>query len=192
MKILKVLIAAFLIVFICITVCEAFLWFSSSSSLPTPVVKWPLDVSKKNSMVNQQFKIIEYRSYYFALRFGYITKGSQDRIIADGLRVLALIDHDISTMKRTGINIPIHLKISKLDNVSLPPQLIYEDTILTHGKYATTFGYHLREIIAIDLKPGIYRVEANTIEDRLEFLGTPTYLQIEPHSQIKFLPGSIK
>jgi hypothetical protein len=95
-------------------------------------------------------------------------------------------------MKRTGINIPIHLKISKLNTGNLPPKLIYEDKILTHGIYASAFGEHDREIIAIDLKPGIYRVEANTIEDRPEFLGTPTYLQIEPHSQIKFLPGSIK
>jgi hypothetical protein len=187
--------SSFLIIFICMTVCEAFSWFSSTSpstTLPIPVVKWPFDVSKQNSTVDQEIRIREYRSYYFALRFEFVTKGSQERIEADGDRVLALVDVDMSTMKHKGINIPIHLKISKPDTGSLLPKLIYEDTILTHGTYAGAFGYHLREIIAIDLKPGIYRVEVNTIEDRPEFLGTPTYLQIEPHSQIKFLPGSIK
>ena len=132
----------------------------------------------------------EYRSYYFALRFDYVTKGTDD--LSDHNRVLALVNVDISTLKRTGINIPIHLKISKLDSGSLPPQLIYENTILTKGMYASCFREYLREIIAIDLKPGIYRVEANTIEDRPEFLGAPTYLQIEWGSNIKFLPGSIK
>jgi Domain of unknown function (DUF5625) len=193
MKILKVLIAAFLIIFICMTVCEAFSWFSSTSpstTLPTPVVKWPLDVSKRDSKINQEFRIDEYRSYYFALRFDSITKGSQDRIAADADRVLALVGE--GPQEDQGIKISIHLKIIKPDTGSLPPKLIYEHTILTHGIYAMAFGYHLREIIAIDLKPGIYRVEANAIEDRPEFSGTPIYLQIEPHSQIKFLPGSIK
>jgi hypothetical protein len=97
MKILKVLIAAFLIIFICMTVCEAFSWFSSTSpstSLPTPVVKWPFDVSKRDSKVNQEFRIRDYRSYYFALRFDYVTKGPDD--LADDYRVLALVDHDVS------------------------------------------------------------------------------------------------
>ena len=184
---LEKLIVAFILLFPCMTACAA----STSTSPPTPVVKWPLDVSKKNSTVNQEFRIRDYRSYYFALRFDYSG-------LADLDRVLALVDHDISSMRRTGINIPIHLKISKLDSGSLPPELIYEDTILTKGKYAAAAewkkgdGEFLREIIAIDLKPGIYRVEANTIEDRPEFTGTPSYLQIEPHSKIKFLPKSIR
>jgi hypothetical protein len=186
---LKRLILALLICFPWVTACSA---SSQTSSPPTPVVKWPLDVSKQDSKVNQQFRIIEYRSYYFALRFDYDTKVSHDRIVADGQRVLALIDVDMSTMKHKGINIPIHIKISKLDTGSLPPELIYENTILTKGMYVAAFGNYRREIIEIDLKPGIYRVEANTIENRPEFSGTPSYLQIEGHSNIKFLPGSIK
>jgi hypothetical protein len=193
MKILKVLIAAFLIIFICMTVCEAFSLFSStpsSKSPPTPAVKWTLDVSKRDSKVNQEFRIDEYRSYYFALRFDYDTKGSQERIEADGLRVLALVGE--GPQEDQGIKIPIHLKINKLDSGSFPPQLIYENTILTHGTYATAFGNHRREIIEINLKPGTYLVEANTIEDRPEFSDTPSYLAIEPDSRMKFLPGSIK
>ena len=176
---LKRLILAFLIFFPLSTACAAF----STTSPPTPAVKFPFYVSKKDSTVNQEFQIREYRSYYFALRFEFSGQ-------VDGQRVLVLVGN--GTSYYPGIGIPIHLKIFKLDSGSLPPELLYEDAIMTEGKYAAAFEKYLREIIAIDLKPGIYRVEANTLEDRPEFSVTPSYLQIEPHSQIKFLPGSIK
>lgn len=184
---LQRLILVFLILFPLLAACSA---SSTTSTPPTPVVKWPLDVSKRNSKVNQQFKIIEYRSYYFALHFAYDTKGSEVDSQNNGRRLQKLVGH--GSREDEGIKIPIHLKINKLDSGSFPPQLIYEDTILTRGIYAGTFGYLDREIIEIDLKPGTYLVNANTIEDRPEFSGTPTYLAIEPHSQIKFLPRSIK
>ncbi|MCX5848626.1 MAG: DUF5625 family protein [Deltaproteobacteria bacterium] len=189
MKILKVLIAAFLIFFICMTVCEAFSWFSLTStsiSPPTPVVKWPFDVSKRDSKVSQEFRIREYRSYYFALRFNYFGE-------VDLYRVLALVGDGSS--KYPGIAIPIHIKIYKLNTEIISPELIYENTIVTKKRYAHGFerkqtdGNYTREIIAINLKSGIYRVEANTIKDSPEFSGTPTYLQIEGHSQIRFLPN---
>ena len=185
MKLSKILVVAFLTFIPCIAACAAF-W---STSPPTPVVKWPFDVSKRDSKVNQEFRIREYRSYYFALRFDYFGPAEDDR-------VLALVGHGPG--KYPGIDIPIHVKIHKLDTGDLPPELIYEDTIITKHHYAhgyewkQTDGEYLREIIAIDLKPGIYRVEANTIEDRPEFSGTPSYLQIEGHPNVKFFPDSIK
>ena len=176
---LKKLIVAFLIFIFCMTACAGL----QTTSPPTPVVKWSFDVSKRDSKVNQEFRIVEYRSYHFALRFDYSD-------ITNRKRVFALVGD--GTREDPGIDIPIHLKISKLDTGSLPPELIYENTILTKHYYGQAYGYFEREIIAINLKPGMYRVEANAMEDRPEFLGTQTYLQIEPHSQIKFLPGSIK
>jgi hypothetical protein len=183
---LKRLIVAFLMFFPLVTTCLA----SSPTSPPTPVVKWPFDVSKRDSTVNQEFRIREYRSYYFALRFNYFGQADEHRVfeqlVGDG------------PSHYPGINIPIHVKIFKLDTGSLPSELIYENTITTkycyrHGyEWKQTDGNYIREIIAVDLKPGIYRVEANTIEDRPEFSGTPSYLQIEPHPNIKFLPSSIK
>ncbi len=185
---LKILIATLPMLFPCMTACAAF-W---STSPPTPVVKWPFDVSKRDSKVNQEFRIREYRSYYFALRFDHLGP-------PDAQRVLAVVGD--GSRKYPGIAIPIHIKILKLlDTGNPPPELIYEGTISTSNSYAgvgtwwppSGHGAFLREIIAIDLKPGIYRVEVNTIEDRPEFSGTPSYLQIEWHSNIKFLPKSIR
>ncbi len=185
---LKRLLAALLMLFPLLTACAAL----SQTSLPTPVVKFPFDVSKRDSTINQEFRISDYRSYYFALRFYHLGP-------PDAQRVLALVGNGGS--EPSGIDIPIHIKIFKLlDTGNTPPELIYEGTVSTSNSYAgvgtwwppSGHGAFLREIIAIDLKPGIYRVEANTIEDRPEFSGTPSYLQIEPHSDIKFLPNSIK
>jgi hypothetical protein len=172
---LERLILAFLILFPWVTACAAF----SSSSPPTPVVKWPFDVSKRDSKVNQEFRIREYRNYIFALRFDYFGYADEDRVfeqlVGDG------------QSHYPGINIPIHIKIFKLDTGGLPPELKYEDTILTKHHYAQAYdriqtdGNFLRYIAVVALKPGIYRVEANTIEERPEFSGTPSYLKIGWH-----------
>ncbi|MGD0022638.1 MAG: DUF5625 family protein [Smithellaceae bacterium] len=185
---LKRLVAVCLMLFPCMTACAAF-W---STSPPTPVVKFPFDVSKRDSTVNQEFRIREYRSYYFALWFDYFGE-------ADEYRVFALVGDGSGSRENPGIDIPIHIKIYKLDTGNLPLPLIYEKTIATKHCYAHGFdsskkreGNYRREIIAINLKPGMYRVEVNTIEDRPEFSGTPSYLQIEGHPDVKFFPNSIK
>jgi hypothetical protein len=179
MKILKVLIAAFLIIFIGITVCEAFSWFSSTSastSLPTVPVKFPFDVSKRDSKVSQEFRIGKVRYCCFGIQFNFF--GQEDLF-----RVLALVGD--GSREYPGINIPIHLKIIKLNTGNLPSKLIYENTITTKHSYAGCpqkkkgDGCYSREIKNIYLESGIYRVEASTIEDKPEFSGTQSYLKIE-------------
>lgn len=179
MKTLKGLITVFLLL-ITMTAGAAF-W---QTSPPKPRVIFPFDVSRRDSTVNQEFRIDEYRSYYFSLRFNYFGHPEE-------CRLLELVGDE----SYPGIDIPIHLKIYKLTNEKKTAELISENTIVTAKHYAHGFerkqtdGNYRREIIAINLKPGLYRVEANTIEDRPEFSGTPSYLQIEGHSQIRFLPN---
>jgi hypothetical protein len=185
MKLIKIFIAVLLMFIICMTACAGL----QTTSPPTPVVKWSFDVSKRDSKIIQDFRIDEYRSYYIALRFNYF--GEKDLY-----RVLSLVGNGSS--KYPGIDIPIHIKIYKLDTKNKSEELISENEILTKNYYAGGFehnqsnGNYKREIIKISLTPGTYRVEANTIEDRPEFSSTPSYLQIEWHSKIRFLPNSIK
>ena len=179
MKLSKILVVAFLMFIFCITACAGL----QTTSPPTPVVKWPFDVSKKDSSVNQEFRIDEYRSYYIALRFDYTDR-------ADNHRVFALVGD--GSAEDPGIAIPIHIKIYTLNAENKSSRLIYKNTIFTKKHYVHGGdGNYRREIIAINLEPGIYRVEANTTENRPEFSGTPSYLQIEPHSQIRFLPDQV-
>jgi hypothetical protein len=159
---------------------------SFAESPPVPVVQFPFDVSRQDNTVNQEFRIRDFRSYYFAIRFNYFGE-------ADLYRVITLVGD--GSKKYPGISIPIHMKIVKQDSGNSPPKLIYENTVLTEHCFAHGFerkqtdGNFLRQILAIDLKPGIYRVEASTIKDSPEFSGTPTYLQIEFHSELRFIPN---
>ncbi len=185
-KIFSILFIMFIVVLL-ITACAGL----QTASPPKPVVKWLFDVSKRGSSVNQEFRIVEFRSYYFALRFDYI--GPQD-----ALRVRKLVGD--GSEKYPGIDIPIRIKIYRANTENKASELIYENTIMTKHKYVSGgdwpwhkgHGNHNRKIITIDLKPGIYRVEADTIEDRPEFTGTPSYLQIEWRSNVKYLPDNIK
>lgn len=158
-----------------------------AKSPPVPAVHFPFDVSRSDTTLNQQFQIRDARSYVFAIKFNYFGDADLDR-------VLALVGN--GSAQYLGICIPIHLKIFKLDPENLSPGLIYEDTISTKVYYAHGFerdqknGNYNREIVTIDLQPGIYRVEANPTKDSQEFSGTPSQLLIEFHPNIKFLPKS--
>lgn len=154
---------------------------------PVPVVRFPFDVSKQHIIVNQEFRIRNNRSYVFAIRFDY--SGPTDE-----RRVFALVGDGSS--KDPGISIPIHIKILKLDAGNLPPEIIYENTITTEHYYAHGFerkqtdGNFNREITTIDLKPGIFRIEASTIKESPEFSGTPSYLKIDYYSKLRFVPNN--
>ena len=82
---LKRLIVAFLILFPWwITSCT-----SSSPTVTIYGIKFPFDVSKRNSAVTQEFMISEYRSYYFAVTFDYFGHDDMDRVMAlvgDGIQ----------------------------------------------------------------------------------------------------------
>src|SRR5208282_5602831 len=103
---------------------------SFAESLLVPVVKFPFAISKVNSTVNQSFRIRNYRSYVFAIRFDYFGE-------ADLYRVIALVGD--GSVKYPGIGFPIHLKIFKRDAANLPPEIIYEKTISTEHYYSHGF-----------------------------------------------------
>ena len=178
------LIAAFLMLFT---------WLPKASfaeSPPVPVVKFPFDVSRQDSTVNQEFRIRDYRSYYFAILFDYFGSADKHRVFAlvgEGGR-LPYGRYDIP-----GVIVPVHIKIIGLETRE-NPETVYDGVVETEGIYANSFerkqtdGHYKREIIVINLKPGIYRVEASTTKDSPEFAGTPSHLLIEYHSKLKFIP----
>jgi hypothetical protein len=176
MKLFKRLMAAFMMITWMTTACAV---LPTTTSPPTPVVKFPFDVSKRDSTVNQEFRIRDYRSYYFALQFNYIGYD-------DARRVFKLVGDGSPT--DPGIHVPIHVKIYKLDTGNSKAELTSENTVSTINYFVQGFehnpenGFYDREIVVVNLKPGIYRVEANTIKETPEFSGTPTYLEITWYS----------
>ena len=174
----------------CIAACAA-LW---SKSLHTPPVTSPFDVSQQDSKVIQEFRVVEYRSYCLQLQFDWKNKDDHDRIrllVGDGglisKRGVPPVDWDYA---EPGIIIPVHIKIIRL-NIGKTPETIYESTVDTKAMEAAGAGHFVRKVITIDLKPGMYRVEANTIKDSPEFKGTMSHLLIDTHWQLKFLPDAV-
>ncbi|MBN1365804.1 MAG: hypothetical protein JW976_13425 [Syntrophaceae bacterium] len=169
----------------CITACAGL----KTTVSPKYTYNFPFDVSKRHSKVSQEFKIEEYRSYYFAIRLDFFSREDKDR-------VFELIGDETLP----GVYIPVYIKIYKLNVENLPPKLIYESSILTGGYYAhdydcnrdrTVDECYFRKITIINLKPGLYRVEANTIKNCSEFAGRPSYLYIQSHPKQKFLLNAV-
>ena len=167
------------------------LWIPKATfaeSPPVPRVKFPFDVSKRDSTVNQEIRIREYRSYYVAIQFDYFG-------VSDQKRVMALVgDGGVRPdggYANPGVIVPVHIKIIRLET-GKDSETVYDDIIETQGIYSIGSGDFTRDIIIIDLKPGIYRVEANTIKDSPEFKGTPSHLLIEHHFQLKFIPHQLE
>jgi len=152
-----------------------------SSKFPTPVTKFPFDVSRKDSVVNELFQISKPRYYIFSLQYNYSGREQQDHIrelIGGGGR------YPDGRYGEPGVIIPIHIIISKIDLEKNTSIILVDQIIDTQGKYVHGFekkdgdGFYEREIIITDLEPGVYRVEANTIKDLKELSGTTVFLKI--------------
>ena len=164
---------------------------ASTTSPPFPVVSFPFDVSKRGSVVNELFRIRDYRSYYMAIRFDYVVTNEED--VRKGIALVGDGSIQISGVpKPEGIVIPVKIRLSRVAGDTGAVELIYEKIIDTENRYSGSKKSDFREIFAVDLKPGLYRVEAETLQEHPEFSYMTTYLHIEPHSKIKFLPRAIK
>ncbi|GAB6124896.1 DUF5625 family protein [Humidesulfovibrio idahonensis] len=163
-----------------------------AETLPAPVVKFPFDLSKQSNVIKEDFQILETRSYIFAVMFAYSGEGELDYILG----ILGNATQPTTgKSSKPGIQFPLRLEIFKLVP-GRTPESVYNTQVVTKGYYAHGFakkhgdGSFSREIATIDLSPGVYHVEVATIEDRPILAGLPTYLVIDYHSQLRFLPHS--
>lgn len=147
---------------------------------PGRAFKW--DIGPKDSRIEVDFIVTEYRVYEFDIGFGdkndpeakvqpwrddernwIFIKGGRNKL-NDG------------TYPYPSVVVPVHIKVEKID-ASATPVLVTEQTVDTDKFHAG--GYLVkREIIRQKLRPGKYRVTAITTQDSPlpEILGT--YLRI--------------
>ncbi|GAB6124333.1 DUF5625 family protein [Humidesulfovibrio idahonensis] len=164
--------------------------FSEAAS--KSVVYFPFDASKPDAVIKQEFKVTEYRSYIFALKFNYIDSDDLTRLYTlvggGGIR-------PDGTYSNPGIKIPVHIKIHKIEN-GQDIGSVSDNIIETQGMYANSFGKAkgtgslLREIVRINLQPGTYLLEANSMKEIHEFDETQVFIKFEWHPNIRFLPQS--
>lgn len=154
--------------------------FADAFTIP-PVRSFPFDVSRGDSTLDVEIQIREYRNYHITLKFDYA--GDEDLS-----RVLKLVGRS----NETGVIIPIHLKVLRIDQ-GVSPKSIYEEDVETRSHSAHGFseikshGNYHRMIAVIPLKPGLYRMHVNTTKESPEFVGTPSHFTIEWDARMRSL-----
>jgi hypothetical protein len=130
-------------------------------------VSVPFDVSHADRSIVTDVKIADHRSYDLYLAVYYKDDVDLHRVMqltGDGSK-----SKDGLRYGRPGVVIPIHVKV-----VNNSGAVIYDHIQDAQGIDAHIFGknhdgYFLRGIGGVALRPGVYRIEVNTIEDTPEY-----------------------
>lgn len=161
-----------------------FPWFSAcakDAQPPKPPLTLPFAVQKAGSKVETDLRIVEYRPYYFSLRFNF---KEGDR--ADRARVKELVGDNEEYGGDHGVPTPLKLKISVIEPAGEREIVDKEVSDLRLWSWGgDNFDKH---IDYIKLKPGIYRVSIESLHDAPELVGTPTVLVIYYNPNSTTLP----
>lgn len=186
--------------------------------LKDPVKPWQFqfDVSQKDSGLDEEFKVTEYRNYIFALQFEYKDREDKDRVrklVGDGAykvytRESADTSHPVLVISKTKEEVqlyhqrissgeyvtrptdrsgavPIHIRVLKKEQEEPP---LADETVETLGYFTQGFnpsgtgGYFERMITVLALKPGWYRIQARTTQEKERFKDVTTKLAITFHA----------
>ena len=193
--------------------------FAAGSDLPTAPCSFPFDASRKDTVLDVQFRVKDYRNYIFTLEFHYEKE-------VDGMRVRELVgdgafkyftkesadtDHPVPPQApntlagakqvqegvRTGDvvsrqtnfsgDIPIHIRVIKGDSAAL--EVVTNETVQTFGRFRGGQGSIDRMITVIALKPGVYRLQANTTQDSPRFTTVSINMGISYRAKVLPLPS---
>jgi hypothetical protein len=141
---------------------------------PTPIYRFLFDASRRDSRINEEVRIPEFRTYTFGLEFDYTNE-------LDLYRVASLVGDGPGG--RPGVPIPIHLQILQSDGITT--HIVSDSDIDTAHRYRQGFsqkkyaGSFSRAVITINLKPGVYRIEANTLKATSDFSSTVSYFIVD-------------
>lgn len=168
-------------------------WMSALQAAGWPkgtLVAYDFDVSRKDVVLDRTFMVRDFRSYVLSLRFQY--DGD-----ADLYRLLALTGLG-SSAAYSGYTIPVNIQLFQLADGTLDiGKPIVDRFIETKSSFMHAFsppdykdGAFDREIITINLQPGVYRIRASTAQDSPEFSGTPCQLAVEAYANPRFVPNA--
>ena len=128
-------------------------------------------MQKAGSKVETDLRIVEYRAYYFSLRFNF--KGDDETEYA---RVKELVGDNKEYGGDHGVPTPLKLKISVIEPAG--ERVIVDKVVSDLRLWSWGADHFFKHIDYIKLKPGIYRVSVESLQDAPELIGTPTALRI--------------
>lgn len=192
--------------------------FAAGSEVTAIPCAFPFDASRMGTALDVQFRANEYRNYIFTLEFhhkGGEDAKRVDGLVGDGAfkyftKESADTDHPVppeapNTLAgakqvqegvRTGDvvsrqtdfsgDIPIHIRVIKADSAAL--EVIANEVVQTFGSFRGGQGSIDRVVTVIALKPGVYRLEANTTQDTPRFATVSINMGISYRAKVLPLP----
>jgi hypothetical protein len=161
-------------------------WFvksAMSDELLAPQTPVAFDIGQRNNAAIIDVKIPKARSYVIELRFSY-------KSVEERHRVEQLVGRPGST-KIPGVPVGIAIKLFRLVGNTRTPQLLLDKQVITQAEYAYAVDFFDREIVTVNLDPGVYRVEARTIDDNPAFAGTQVSLVVDYYAKLQFVPRAL-
>ncbi len=140
-----------------------------------PILSVPFDVSRENSVVEENFSISQFKVYFVEFLVSYT---SQNEIRKMG-QLLGGMGYG------PGIIVPIQAKISEINNQGVPEKVLFDQRFDTSGwsthqirdddNRSGEFG---RIILNEGLKPGVYHLSIKTLAKSPAFMNMPVRLII--------------
>jgi hypothetical protein len=151
-----------------------FPWLTASADdarPPKPPFFVPFEAQKSGSVFTTELRVVEHRSYIFALLLG----SKIGATVEDARRLMELAESDARNKDgkavSNGIPIPLKLKVSLIEPSG--ERIIYDKDVHEMEKIgATTLGFE-KLIDSIELRPGHYRIDIQSLKDIPELAESP-------------------
>lgn len=138
----------------------------------------PFDISRSDRSITADVKITEHRPYDFYLNVYYKDSADLRRVMeltGDGSR------YPDGRYGRPGIVVPLHVKVTSSSEAAIYDDIGNAQGIDIHGFGRDKDGYFSRLVGGVELRPGVYRIEVNTVRNIPEFSGTHCTFPIRWH-----------
>jgi len=152
----------------------------TARNLPDTIA--PFDISRSDSTIRVDIKVAEHRPYEFYLNVYYKGRVEQSRVIelvGNGSR------YPDGRYGRPGLTVPIHLKIVDSSGSTIVDDVRNVEGVDIHGFNGDHDGYYSRYMYGVELRPGIYHVEINSVKEMPEFSGISCGVHIGWHPNTK-------
>ena len=158
-----------LFLFFALTACK------SEKRLQGPPVIIQFAAHKAGVVVETELLVLEHRPYLFDLIFGFKKNDPNDR---ERVKTLAgdYGKNQDGKLTNPGISVPLRLKINTIDSIG--ERTIFDREIFEEEMWSYGADHFSKQISVVPLKPGLYRISAETMRDTPDLIGTRISLKI--------------
>jgi len=147
-----------------------------AQNLPANIA--PFDISRSDSTIRIDLNVTEHRVYQLLLNVYYKNRVDEERVmklVGDGSR------YPDGRYGRPGLIVPIHIRTGTITGLVIIDDVHNVEGVDVHKFNSDHSGYYSRYIYGVELRPGLYHVEIDTLKVVPEFSGIPCAVHIGWH-----------